>query len=76
MSRFILGVLPGKATEPVTTQHILVQLMDKRKQFTEDRRLVKVTMKHVGMAFIRQKAAGTVRAIQGLGPVTLWEMAR
>ena len=46
-----------------------------RVQDVEDRRLVKNTMKRVGMAFSRQKAAGTVRAIQGAGPVTLWEVA-
>lgn len=48
--------------------------MTERGQDTEDRRLVKLTMKRVGMAFSRQKANGTVRAIQGAGPVTLWEV--
>jgi hypothetical protein len=48
--------------------------MAERGQDTEDRRLVKSTMKRVGMAFSRQKANGAVRAIQGAGPVTLWEV--
>ncbi len=34
------------------------------------------TIKRGGMAFSRRKALGTVRAIQGPGPVTLWEVAR
>ena len=50
--------------------------MTERGQDVEDRRLVKNTMKRVGMAFSRQKANGTVRAIQGAGPVTLWEVAQ
>ncbi len=32
-------------------------------------------IKRLGMAFSRQKALGTVRVIQGPGPVTLWEVA-
>lgn len=34
------------------------------------------TMKRVGITLSRQKAAGTVRAIQGPGTVMLWEVAR
>ena len=49
--------------------------MTERGQDVEDRQLVKNAMKRVGMAFSRQKANGTVRAIQGAGPVTLWEVA-
>ncbi len=71
MSRFILKVL-REATEPVATHDVVRRLMTKRGQDLEDRRLVKLTMKRVGMAFSRQKALGTVRAIQGPGPVTLW----
>jgi len=40
----------------------------------EEWRLVAQTVKRVGMALSRQKAAGTVRAIQGAG--TLWEVMR
>ena len=75
MSRFVLGVL-REATEPVATHEVVRRLMAERGQDVGDRRLVKLTMKRVGMAFSRQKAAGTVRAIQGAGPVTLWEVAR
>ncbi len=75
ISRFIMKVL-REATEPVATHDVVRQLMTERGQDTEDRRLVKLTMKRVGMAFSRQKALGTVRAIQGAGPVTLWEIAR
>lgn len=74
MSRFLMKVL-REATEPVATHEVVRRLMTERGQDTEDRRLVKLTMKRVGMAFSRQKAAGTVRAIQGAGPVTLWEVA-
>ena len=72
ISRFILQVL-REATEPVATHDVARRLMVERGQDTEDRRLVKLTMKRVGMAFSRQKALGTVRAIQGVGAVTLWE---
>ena len=75
MSRFIMKVL-REATEPVATHEVVRRLMAERGQDTEDRRLVKNTMKRVGMAFSRQKANGTVRAIQGAGPVTLWEVAK
>ena len=75
MSRFIMKVL-REATEPVATHEVVRRLMAERGQDAEDRRLVKNTMKRVGMAFSRQKANGTVRAIQGAGPVTLWEMVR
>ncbi len=75
MSRFIMKVLRD-ATEPVATHEVVRRLMAERGQDAEDRRLVKQTMKRVGMAFSRQKANGTVRAIQGPGPLTLWEVAR
>ena len=74
MSRFIMKVL-REATEPVATHEVVRRLMMERGQDVEDRRLVKNTMKRMGMAFSRQKANGTVRAIQGAGPVTLWEVA-
>jgi len=75
MSRFILGVL-REATEPVTTQEVVRRLMTERGQDMEDRRLVAQTMKRVGMALSRQRANGAVRAIQGPGRVTLWEVVR
>ena len=75
MSRFIMKVL-REATEPVATHDVVRRLMTERGQDMENRRLVKNTMKRVGMAFSRQKAAGTVRAIQGAGPVTLWEVVQ
>ena len=75
MSRFIMKVL-REATEPVATHDVVRRLMAERGQDAEDCRLVKLTMKRVGMAFSRQKAAGTVRAIQGAGPVTLWEVVQ
>ena len=62
ISRFVLQVL-REATEPVATHDVVRRLMTERGQDVEDRRLVKLTMKRVGMAFSRQKAAGTVRAI-------------
>jgi len=65
-----------EATEPVTTQEVVRRLVAERGQDLEDRCLVKLTMKRVGMAFTRQKALGTVRTIQGPGPITLWEIAR
>ncbi len=75
ISRFTLQALRD-AAEPVATHDVVRRLMTERGQDTEDRRLVKLTMKRVGMAFSRQKALGTVRAIQGAGPVTLWEVMR
>ena len=64
-----------EATEPVATHEVVRRLMAERGQDAEDRGLVKLTMKRVGMAFSRQKANGTARAIQGAGPVTLWEVS-
>ena len=75
MSRFIMKVL-REATEPVATHEVVRQLMKERGQDTEDRRLVKLARKRVGMAFSRHKMAGTVRAIQGAGLLTLWEVAK
>ena len=73
-SRFILKVL-REAPEPVTTQEVARRLMAEHGQDGEDRRLVAQAMKRAGMALSRQKAVGTVRATQGAGPVTLWEVA-
>lgn len=64
------------AAEPMATHDVVRRLITERGQDAEDRHLVKLTMKRVGMAFSRQKALGTVRAIQGAGAVTLWEVAR
>jgi len=74
MSRFVLGVL-REATAPVMTQEVTRRLMTERGQDLGDRRLVAQTMKRVGMALSRQRALGTVRAVQGPGPVTVWEVA-
>ena len=74
VSRFILKAL-REATEPVATHDVVRRLMVERGHDVDDVRLVKLTMKRVGMAFSRQKANGAVRAIQGAGPVTLWEVA-
>ncbi len=74
MSRFILKVL-REAPEPVTTQEVTRRLMAERGQDAGDRRLVAQTMKRVGMALSRQKAAGTVWATQRAGIATLWEVA-
>ncbi len=73
ISRFILQVLRD-AVEPVATHDVVRRLMVERGQDAGDRQLVRLTMKRIGMAFSRQKALGTVRAIQGAGPVTLWEV--
>ena len=51
MSRFVLKVL-REATEPVATHEVVRRLMAERGQDAGDRRLVKNTMKRVGMAFI------------------------
>ena len=75
ISRFVLQVL-REATEPVATHEVVRRLMAERGQDAADRGFVKNTMKRVGMAFSRQKANGAVRAIQGAGPVTLWEIVR
>ncbi len=75
MSRFIMKVL-REATEPVATHDVVLRLMAEHGQDVEDRQLVKLSMKRVGMALNRQKALGTVRAIQGRGPVTLWEVTQ
>ena len=76
MSRFIMKVL-RETTEPLATCDVTRRLMAERGQDKEDRRLVRLTMKRVGMALSRQKAIGTVRAIQEPGPrsVTLWKIA-
>ena len=60
MSRFLMKVL-REASEPVATHEVVQRLMTERGQDMEDRRLVKSTMKRVGMAFSRQKAAGRWR---------------
>ena len=70
ISRFILQVLRD-AAEPIATHDVVRRLMTERGQDAEDCRLVKSTMKRVGMAFSRQKALGTVRATQGARPATL-----
>ena len=71
MSRFILTVL-REATEPVATHDVVRRLMVERGQDVEDRRLVALTMKRVGMALARQEKQGSVRSMRTAGQAVTW----
>ena len=57
VSRFILQLL-REATEPVATHDVVRQLMTERGQNTEDRQLVRLTMKRVGRRSAGRRCLG------------------
>lgn len=75
MSRIVLSIL-RQATEPLTTRDIALELLVARALDKNDRRLLRLMSKRVGVALRGQRDRGAVLSDQGPGQYMLWEIAR
>jgi hypothetical protein len=75
MMRMILSIL-RQASEPLTTRDIAVQLLIERALDKEDRKLLNLMCKRVGVALRGQRDAGRVVSEQGPGQFNLWRIKR
>lgn len=75
MARLLLSIL-RQATEPMTTQDLAVELLISRALDKDDRRLLGLMIKRIGVALRHQQENGLVRSQQGPGLMKLWEVAR
>ena len=75
MSRIVLSIL-RQAAEPLTTRDIALELLVARALDKNDRRLLRLMTKRVGVALRGQRDRGTVQSDQGPGQYMLWEIAR
>lgn len=73
MTRIALSIL-RQATEPLTTRDIALQMLVERALPPEDKRLLALMSKRVGVALRRQRENGIVKAEQGPGQYVLWEL--
>ena len=71
MTRLILGIL-RKATEPLTSRDIALQLMIERALDKDDEKLLRLMTKRVGVALRGQRDKDIVRSEQGPGMYQVW----
>lgn len=74
MTRLVLDIL-RQAAEPMTSRDIAFELMTRRALDREDRKLLALMSKRIGMALRLQRDKGLVRSDQGPGQFQLWEIA-
>lgn len=75
MSRIILSVL-GQAAESLTTHDIAVQLLIEHALDSQDREMLRLMTKRVGVALRGQRKHGVVHSEQGPGRYVLWNIVR
>ena len=75
MTRLILGIL-RKATEPLTSRDIALQLIIERALDKDDERLLRLMTKRVGVALRGQRHKGVVSSDQGPGMYQVWTLGR
>lgn len=75
MSRLILSIL-RQAKEPLTTRDLAVEMLVSRALDKDDRKLLALMIKRVGVALRGQRDNGAVRSVPGPGIMLLWEVAR
>jgi hypothetical protein len=75
MTRLILGIL-RKATEPLTSRDIGLQLIIERALDKDDARLLRLMTKRIGVALRGQRDKGVVRSTQGPGMYQVWTLGR
>jgi len=73
MTRVILGIL-RRATEPLTSRDIAVQLIDQRALNGGDEKLLRLMTKRVGVALRGQRDRGSVICTHGPGMHLLWQI--
>jgi len=75
MIRYVLSIL-RQAAEPLTTRDIALQMLVERALDKNDRRLLRLMTKRVGVALRGQRDNGVAIATQGPGQYMLWEIKR
>lgn len=75
MTRLVLSIL-RQAVEPLTTRDIAVEMLITRALDKDDRKLLRLMTKRVGVALRGQRDMGRVKSDQGPGQYQLWEIAR
>ena len=75
MSRMVLSIL-RQAAEPLTTRDIAIQMLLERALDKDDKKLLRLMTKRVGVTLRGQREHGRVKAEQGPGQYMLWEIAR
>jgi hypothetical protein len=75
MSRLCLSIL-RQAAEPLTTRDIALELLVTRALDQNDKRLLRLMTKRVGVALRHQRDRDLVRSAEGPGQYMLWEIAR
>ncbi len=75
MARLVLSIL-RQAREPMTTKDLAVELLITRALDKDDRKLLALMVKRVGVSLQRQRGNGLVRSVPGPGIMLLWEVAR
>ncbi len=75
MIRFVLSIL-RQAAEPLTTRDIALQMLVERALDKNDRRLLRLMTKRVGVALRGQRDNGVTVSTQGPGQYMLWTIQR
>src|ERR1700732_2473117 len=75
MSRICLSIL-RQASEPLTTRDIALQLLTERALNREDKKLLRLMTKRVGVSLRLQRDNKVVRSEQGPGQYMLWEICK
>ncbi len=70
------GVEGAKATEPLTSRDIALQLITERALNKDDEMLLRLMTKRIGVALRGQRDKGVVRSTQGPGMYQVWTPAR
>jgi hypothetical protein len=75
MSRMVLSIL-RQAAEPMSSRDIAVEMLISRALDKDDRKLIRLMCKRVGLALRTQRDNGLAHSVQGPGQYALWEIAR
>lgn len=74
MSRLVLSIL-RTSREPLTTREIAAQMLLERAMDAEDRKLLRLMVKRVGVALRHQREVGRACSEEGPGQYQLWTIA-
>lgn len=74
MSRLVLSIL-RTSREPLTTSEIAAQMLLERAMDAEDRKLLRLMVKRVGVALRHQRDKGRACSTEGPGQYQLWSIA-
>jgi hypothetical protein len=75
MARMTLSIL-RQATEPMTARDIALEMLVSRALDKDDRKLISLMSKRVGVALRHQRDNGVVTCQPGPGQFVLWEVAK